>query len=267
VRVFVLGSGSNGNCFVLEAEGERLVLDAGIGPVRSVEKMRALGSDFITARAPLGIFLTHEHGDHAAQAMPLARALHAPLFAHERIPIPVARRRFDVLTYTPGRAVHLGPFAVETLAVPHDAPQVAIRVGAAGRRMALVTDLGHATRELHAFLAACDLVFLEANHCPGLLANGPYPPRLQARVAGPLGHLANEQAAELARSLDDTRVGRVVLVHLSRTNNTPERAQSTVASRVRRLPVETLPNGEPRRVDVGKGSSLAGAEQLGLFRS
>jgi phosphoribosyl 1,2-cyclic phosphodiesterase len=265
VRVYVLGSGSNGNGFVLEAEGERLLLDAGIGPVRSVQRMRALGSDFITSRAPLGIFVTHEHGDHAAQAAPLARALRAPLFAHDRIPLPGARKRFDVRSYTPGRAVHLGPFVVETLVVPHDAPQVAIRVAAAGHRMALVTDVGHATRELHGFLAPCDVVFLEANHCPGLLASGPYPPRLQARVAGPLGHLANEQAADVARSLEDTRVSQLVLIHLSRTNNTPERAQCAVASRVRRLAVETLPNGEPRRFDVKRGTTLAGAEQLSLF--
>ncbi len=142
-------------------------------------------------------------------------------------------------------------------------------------RFAIATDLGHATRELHAFLAGCDTVFLEANHCPGLLSIGPYPPRLKARVGGPLGHLTNEQTADVAAALDDTRVAHLVLVHLSRTNNTPERAQGVVASRVRRLRVETLPNGVPRRFDIrhapghappghapGQASSLAGAEQL-----
>ena len=265
VRVFVLGSGSSGNCLVAEAGGERLVIDAGINPTRSVERMRALGSDFITSRPPLGVFVTHEHGDHAAHAMPIARALRAPLYAHDRSLLPRARKRLDVLAYTPGRPVPLGPFVVETLVVPHDAPQVAVRVGDGAHRFAIVTDLGHATRELHAFLAACDLVFLEANHCPGLLAIGPYPPRLRARVTGPLGHLTNEQAGDVAAALEDTRVAHLVLVHLSRTNNTPERAQGVVASRVRRLTVETLPNGEPRRFDVRRGTSMAGAEQLGLW--
>jgi phosphoribosyl 1,2-cyclic phosphodiesterase len=139
--------------------------------------MRAIGSDFITSRPPLGIFVTHEHGDHAAHAGSIARALRAPLFAHERIPLPHTRKRLDVLAYRPGREVPLGPFVVETLVVPHDAPQVAVRVGAGGLRVAIATDLGHSTRELHAFLAGCDMVFLEANHCPGLLEIGPYPPR------------------------------------------------------------------------------------------
>src|SRR6185437_7090364 len=74
VKVFVLGSGSSGNCLLLEAEGERLVIDAGMGPNRAVERMRALGEDLITSRAPLGLFVTHDHGDHASHALPLARA-------------------------------------------------------------------------------------------------------------------------------------------------------------------------------------------------
>jgi phosphoribosyl 1,2-cyclic phosphodiesterase len=264
VRVFVLGSGSSGNCFVVEAEGERLLLDAGMGPTRATERMRALGADLVTSRAPLGVFVSHEHGDHAAHAVPVARALRAPLHVHEGIPAPRARSRLEVRSYAPGRPVPLGPFLVEALPIPHDAAQVALRVSAAGRRFALATDVGHATRELRTFLAGCDLVFLESNYCPRLLESGPYPPRLKSRVAGPLGHLANDQAADLARSLEDTRVARLVLVHLSRTNNTPERALETVASRARRLPVEVLPHAEPRRFDVTSGHWSKAAEQLGL---
>jgi phosphoribosyl 1,2-cyclic phosphodiesterase len=264
LRVFVLGTGSSGNCLVAEADGERVILDAGMGPTRAAERMRALGADLVTSRAPLGVFVTHEHGDHAAHAVPIARALRAPLHAHDGIPAPRARRRLEVRPYTPGRPIPLGPFLVEALLVPHDAAHVALRVSAGGRRFGLATDVGHATRELRAFLGGCDLVFLESNYCPGLLETGPYPPRLKQRVAGPLGHLGNQQAAELARSLEDTRVGRVVLVHLSQTNNSPERALDAVVSRTRRLPVEALPHAEARRFDVTAGSWSAAAEQLAL---
>jgi phosphoribosyl 1,2-cyclic phosphodiesterase len=264
VRVFVLGSGSSGNCLVVEAEGERVLIDAGMGPTRAVERMRALGADLVTSRAPLGLFVSHEHGDHAAHALPLARALRTPLFAHAGVTMDRTRRKLDVRAYVPGRPMPLGPFLVETVTVPHDAPHVALRVSAGGRRVAIATDVGHATPGLRALLASSDLVFLESNYCPRLLETGPYPLRLKRRVGGPLGHLANEQAAELALSLQDTRVSRLVLCHVSRTNNTPERAREVVASRLRRLPVESLPHGEPRRYDVEASGRLAGAEQLGL---
>jgi phosphoribosyl 1,2-cyclic phosphodiesterase len=263
VRVFVLGSGSSGNCIVVEADGERIVIDAGIGPTRAAERMRLVGTDLITARAPLGLVITHQHGDHAAQAGPLGRALRAPIFVHSGIPVGRVSPKLEVRRYVPGRAMVLGPFTVEALPVPHDAPHVAVRVSAGSRRVAIATDVGHVTRDLRGFLSACDLVMLESNYCPSMLASGPYPPRLRARVAGPLGHLANDQAAQLARQLEDTRVARLALIHLSRANNSPERALDVVASAVRRLPVEAIPHGLPRAFDVR--SHGAAFEQLPLF--
>jgi phosphoribosyl 1,2-cyclic phosphodiesterase len=264
VRVFVLGSGSSGNCLVVEAEGERLLIDAGMGPTRATARMRALGADLVTSRAPLALFVTHDHGDHAAHALPIARALRAPLYTHAGIHLDRGAKRVQVVPYVPGRPLVLGPFTVESVAIPHDAPQIAIRVSAGGRRFGIATDLGHVTRELRALLRGCDLVMLESNHCPELLETGPYPRRLKQRVGGPLGHLANAQAADLAAALEDTRVSRLVLAHLSRTNNTPDRALSTVTSRLRRLPVEALLQGESRRLDVTDARRLAHAEQLGF---
>jgi phosphoribosyl 1,2-cyclic phosphodiesterase len=259
MRIFVLGSGSSGNCLVVQAEGERLVVEAGMGATSAQTRMQSLGADLFTSPAPLGILVTHAHADHSAHAGPLAGALRAPLIAHEHIPLPT--RPIEVRPYAPRRAFGIGPFLVESLPVPHDAPHVAVRVTAGPHRFALATDLGHSSRELRAFLAACDLVFLEANYCPSLLETGPYPSHLKRRVAGPLGHLANEQTAELAASLEGTRVSHVVLVHLSRANNTPQRALDSVASRLRRLAVEVLPHGVSRTFDVCRKPGT-GAEQL-----
>jgi phosphoribosyl 1,2-cyclic phosphodiesterase len=264
LRAFVLGTGSSGNCLVFDEAGERLVIDAGMGPTRAAERMRALGADFVTARSAQGVIVTHDHGDHAAHALPIARALRAPIFAHDGVAIDRARRRTEVRSFAPGRTVVAGPFVVDTVRVPHDAPQVAVRVSAGGYAIGLVSDLGRSTPELCHLLADCDLVFLEANYCPRLLESGPYPERLKRRVAGPLGHLANEQAAEIASSLEDTRVSRLILIHLSRTNNTPARAREVVASRLRRLPVEALAQGESRAFDLTSSPAWPGkrARQL-----
>lgn len=250
VRVYVLGTGSSGNGLVVEAQGERLLLDAGIGPTRASERMRELDAELVVSKAPLGLFVTHDHGDHSAQAGPLARALRVPLYAHDEGLLRRAGRRVESRSFAPGRPVVLGPFVVEALGLPHDAPQVALRVSAGAFRIAIATDLGHPAVGLTAFLAECDLVMLEANYCPEMLGAGPYPERLKKRVQGPLGHLANQQAADVASKLQETRVSRVILVHLSRTNNTPERALDVVTTRAPRLPVEVLEHGRPARLDV-----------------
>lgn len=262
LQVFVLGSGSSGNCLVVEGEGERLVVDAGLGPVRAVERMRALGADLVTERSPLALFVTHDHADHSAHALSLARALRTPIFAHQGVAIDRARRRTEVKPYAPDGSISIGPFRVDALHVPHDALQVALRISIGARSVGIATDLGHAPRALCAFLAQCDLVLLEANHCREMLATGPYPPRLQRRIAGPLGHLANDQAADVAAMLEDTRVERLALLHLSRANNTPQRVLDVVSSRIRRLAIEALPHGAARRLEVATGKARRGADQL-----
>jgi phosphoribosyl 1,2-cyclic phosphodiesterase len=55
-----------------------------------------------------------------------------------------------------------------------------------------------------------------------LLANGPYPPSLQSRVGGKLGHLSNRQAADFIGQLDHDSLQHLVAAHLSEQNNTPE---------------------------------------------
>ena len=75
MRLFVLGSGSRGNCCAVEAEGTALLLDAGFS-AREVER-RAEIAGLDLARVA-GIALTHEHGDHACGAARLARRLRAP---------------------------------------------------------------------------------------------------------------------------------------------------------------------------------------------
>ena len=135
---------------MVEAEGERLIVDAGLNPTRATERMRLLGADLVTSRAPLGLFVSHDHADHSAHALGLARALKTPVFAHDGARLEPVRRRMAVRQYVPGRPLTLGPFLVESLAIPHDAPQVALTVSAGRLRCAIVSDVGHVTRELRA---------------------------------------------------------------------------------------------------------------------
>jgi phosphoribosyl 1,2-cyclic phosphodiesterase len=264
VRVFVLGSGSTGNCVVVEAEGARVVIDAGLNPTQATRSMRALGGDLFGGPT-LGVVVSHHHGDHIAQLLPMARALRAPAYLHRGIVAHRARQRLEVREYTPGGApVRVGPFEIEGLFVPHDAPQVAVRVAAGPRRFGIATDLGTVKDDLVQFLGACDLALVEANFCPRMLAEGPYPPRIQDRVRGPFGHLANEQTAELARKLQRRRLARLVLGHVSRSNNTPDRALAVVAARCPSLPVEVIPHGGARAFEVTARPMYVGLDQLAL---
>jgi phosphoribosyl 1,2-cyclic phosphodiesterase len=271
VRVFILSSGSSGNALLVEAPGPegdtRLLVDAGVGPRAAAARMRSLGRDLFP-RGVDGIVVTHHHGDHIAHVEPLARALRAPVYMHRGISARRVRARFDVREYDEGTPFRVGSMEVSALFVPHDAPQVALAITShGGLRFGVATDLGHVPPALPAFLGACDGALVEANYCPELLADGPYPPRLQYRIRGGLGHLANQQTADLAAKLAGTRLARLYLGHISRANNTPERALAAVKPRCVGFDVQAVPHGVPHAFDVarGFGASRAHTHNSGAF--
>jgi phosphoribosyl 1,2-cyclic phosphodiesterase len=255
VRVFVLGTGSSGNALLVESsDGTRVLVDAGIGPRKTEARLERLGLSFSERAGDRidAIVTTHEHGDHFGEVASLARAFKATIFMHRRIDAERIRSRFDVQTYEPGRPFRIGSFVIEAEHVPHDAPQVAVRVAEdkGGPAIGVATDVGRITNGLVGLLAQCDAALVEANHCAEMLAFGPYPDRLKRRVSGGLGHLNNDQSAELAARLSGSRLTRLWLGHLSKHNNTPERALDVVASKAKRIDVEVLPHGHVCALDV-----------------
>jgi len=92
--------------------------------------------------------------------------------------------------------------------------------------MGYCTDTGIVTPHMLDLLRRCDGLVLESNHCPEMLANGPYPESLKRRIRSSRGHLSNPAAAAVLRALGKD-APQVVLSHLSEINNTPDRAMAS----------------------------------------
>jgi len=248
---FSLNSGSNGNCIYVEADGVRLLFDAGISGKRTAERLASRGRD------PGGVdavIISHDHHDHVRCAGILSRKFGLPVYmtadahaAGSRYDLgPIA----DLRLFEPGADLAFGPVTVQTVPTPHDAAgAVAFVVAAGGRRLGILTDLGHVFAGLGDLLGGLDAAFLESNYDPDMLASGPYPTYLKRRIAGAGGHLSNVEAAELVASAGgpptrfnalgtpcDGRLQWVALSHLSEINNTPRVAVRThrrIAGRAR----------------------------------
>ncbi len=272
MRVWVLGTGSSGNLLLVEVQGTRIFLDAGIGPKKAAIRMRELGGELFPRGAD-AIVPTHEHNDHCAQLESLAKALQMPkkdfgepgVLLHDGMIAERVRHRFETKTFAMNHgSVSVGPITIESLGIPHDAPQIAIRVTAGELSFGYATDLGSSNGKLAAFLGACDTVLLESNYEEKLLDEGPYPLKLKRRIAGPLGHLSNEQTAALLAEVARHGHPRVLLCHLSKLNNTPELAQRAARAACPALDVSVLEHGEAKIVDVVRTRHRA-AKQLSLL--
>ncbi|HEU68574.1 MAG TPA: MBL fold metallo-hydrolase [Candidatus Acetothermia bacterium] len=223
MRVCALGSGSSGNALLVEGPQGRLLVDAGL-PWRELEAR--------AARAGLGltglrwVVLTHEHTDHVRGLDPLLR---------RGIDVAASAGTLRALgiegtALEPG--LEVAGIRVFPFLVPHDARQpVGLRLEADGARIGIATDLGEITAGILSALAPCQTLVLEANHDVSLLLAGPYPWPLKARILGPEGHLANEEAGWAIRTLGNG-LRCVLLAHLSAENNRPALALETVARAV-----------------------------------
>jgi phosphoribosyl 1,2-cyclic phosphodiesterase len=230
-----LQSGSNGNCTYVEAGGVRLLFDAGISGRQAQQRLALHGRDIEQVDA---LFLSHSHSDHTRAAGIYQRLFHLPIYTTsgtQRMIAPYAGPLHDLRTFEPGDTLTFGAVCVHTLPTPHDAPDsVAFVIEHAGRRLGLLTDLGHPFDGLARTLGDLDAVYLESNYDPHLLATGSYPRALQTRIAGPGGHLSNPEAAELLRSCGGHWLQWVALAHLSEDNNNPDLALKTHRAVLRR---------------------------------
>jgi phosphoribosyl 1,2-cyclic phosphodiesterase len=234
LRVTSLASGSSGNALLVQSDAGALLIDCGL-PQRTIERyLRRAG---LEPADLAGILLTHEHGDHALSAGPFARRHGIPLVANR----PTAAALGPALDgaglreMAVGGELEVGPFAVRSFPVPHDAAApVGYTIAAGGWCVGVAIDLGSWDEGVVGGLRAADLVVLESNHDRERLRVAPYAWPIKQRIYSPLGHLDNVQAGELlARLGADGRRRTAWLAHLSERANTPRIALDIVGNVLR----------------------------------
>jgi len=234
MQVTILGSGSRGNAVVLEADGARVLVDAGFNARTLASRMAAAE---IAPESIGAVVLTHEHTDHVTGACTAARRWGWTVYATAgTIAATAGLAALGPKVLDPDETLVLDTMRVRSVRTPHDATEpVALIVDAAGSgaRLGIAYDLGHVPAGVATALKGLDALVLESNHDEEMLRNGPYPRVVQDRIAGSHGHLSNRAAADIARRIAHGGLRHIVLAHLSENNNTPQVARSTVSAAVR----------------------------------
>lgn len=207
----VLGSSSEGNCYVLRSSGgESLVVELGLA---WTAVKRALG---FSLRGLAGCVVSHRHGDHARSVRDALRA---------GVPVAAPPDVFDGMAATPlavaarhRRGLLMGGFAVLPLSVEHDAPCLSyvIRHAEMGALL-FVTD----TMAFRYRVSGLSHVMIEANYSDEALAEavalGVTPANARGRIVGSHMEIGTTLATLAATDLSSVR--EVVLLHLSPRNS------------------------------------------------
>jgi phosphoribosyl 1,2-cyclic phosphodiesterase len=266
VQLWSFASGSDGNCYLVESEGTRLLVECGRPMQQVVDYLDGLG---VQPEQLNGILLTHAHGDHSRSARSLAEKFQVPIYASLGTLGALALQ--DPTLGRPlftGKTLTVGDMDVRAFAVPHDCREpLGFRFESTTGRACITTDLGWVPHNVVRQFKDLDLLVLESNYDPHLLEHGDYPHFLKRRVASTHGHLSNAAAAEAIAACGDLGPRAVWLAHLSEHNNSPKHALHTVGRVLKRygLGHVRLTTTLHRRSKLHWTSTSAYARQLSLF--
>jgi phosphoribosyl 1,2-cyclic phosphodiesterase len=212
-----------------------LLVDAGISASRIMQSLVRAQTD---ADEVNGILITHEHSDHInGLPVTMKRLEEASVFAsrgtfeaaqklRQGIFVPAGRKE----AFQTGDSFRIGDIDVKTIALSHDAADPAGYILKSGAgEIAIITDTGVFTDEMVSAAADSDILVIESNHDEEMLIGGHYPPFLKQRILSEHGHLSNKTAANAVIDIMalEKKQRCVLLAHLSRDNNTPDKAENT----------------------------------------
>lgn len=232
MRFKSLGSGSSGNATLVQSTAPdpcNVLIDCGFGLKQMVLRLEKSG---VPPSKLDAIFITHEHGDHTGCVQALSNQYKIPVWMSTGTASAMGFiNTFKLLQgAADGDVIAIKGLQLHPFTVPHDAReplQLSCTDGAA--KLCVLTDLGHATAHVLDQLQGCHALLLECNHDTALLAASVYPSFLKQRVGGHYGHLANSQAADIARETHHSGLKHVVAAHLSQHNNLPGLVKSSLA--------------------------------------
>jgi len=225
MRVISLASGSKGNAYLVGARDAWLLIDNGL-PYKtllsrlSILKLQPSPSPLSSL---LGILVTHSHTDHVGGLDTFLKHHNVPIFANAATADAIEGCN-DI--FENGQSFDIGPFSIHPFSIPHDtADPVGYLVRAEGETYFHGTDIGTPLDSIGLKLAEADFATLESNHDPVMLRTSGRPMPLIQRIAGPRGHLANEQSCDLVRRFASPKLKRLGLAHLSQDCNAPHLAE------------------------------------------
>jgi len=181
------------------------------------------------------VLLTHEHTDHTRGVRRFSTDHGLPVYGTRGTLALTPLEGLVTRTITAGSNIQLNGLTVKPFKVKHLAAEpVAYSISVGPMKVGIASDLGCVTPSVTQEMRGSDLMLVEANYDDAMLVDGDYPEFLKRAIRSDHGHLSNADAGALSLKSSSENTNLVVLVHLSKDNNTPEKAREAVETEVKR---------------------------------
>lgn len=268
-----LNSGSNGNCYYIGNANEAVLIDVGLS-CREIEKR--FSRSRLDIQKVKAIFISHEHSDHIKGVEVLSRKYRLPVYitAKTKENSRLYLEKDLYFNFKAYQNIQVGELSVTPFPKLHDAVDPhSFVVSSSHFNIGVFTDIGSSCEHVVSNFKKCQVVFLESNYDDIMLDAGMYPYYLKQRIKSDSGHLSNSQAYELFENHKTNSTKHILLSHLSKDNNSPEKAIGYFKNKAGETHIEVASRYQESRVyeisyDINtnlKLSALHTSNQFHLF--
>lgn len=242
--VSVLASGSEGNSTYVETDDVKLLIDLGMNTKYIKEKLEELGIDPSEIDY---VFMTHSHKDHTG-ALPvfIKRYKTKVVATKDTLKDIECLNGYDNLIVTDEK-IKVNNTIIDNFKLSHDSDDIrGYLIEDKDSSMVYMTDTGYLNQKHFKKLYNKNLYIMEANHDIEMLINGKYPKWLRERILSDKGHLSNNASGFYLSKLIGPDTKKVILAHLSKENNTSEKAKKTVLDTLKEYEIDF------KNIDIAK---------------
>lgn len=212
MKIIPVASSSKGNAYFVENGRKTILIDCGV-PFKRLKSV-------IEETCLVAVLITHNHTDHVSGLKVLLNHVNVPVYSNLMTAEAVAAQE-DIpgdafVCFENGQEFGVGPFEVHPFSIPHDAADpVGYLIQSSGETYFHGTDIGTPLDSVGLKLAKAEIATIESNHDSVMLKTSLRPVSLKQRIAGPRGHLSNDDAAYLIKRFASPHLKKIYLAHLS----------------------------------------------------
>ena len=229
MKVCVLASGSEGNSTYIDVGSHKILIDLGMNMKYIKDKLKEIN---VSLNEIDTVLISHVHNDHIGCLESFIKKYDPKVYLskvmYDEIPNENLIKKYDLIEFF-DKDFYIDNIKVELIKTSHDTKDSrGFIITENDKSVVYITDTGYLNQKHFNKLKDKNLYLFESNHDIEMLINGKYPKWLKDRVVGPYGHLSNKDASIYLSKIIGNDTKQIVLMHLSKENNTEEVALNTI---------------------------------------